>query len=157
MITFEPMPRSSHARSWFVFGLVAFLVSGDLGCRRAPPPVKLHDLATGIATAGTQHKLVVLVFGASWDTASSMLERETLEDRGVRALIDEDFVVVKIDCSDESDPVAERERQRFKVIMEPAVLVLGRDASSVIARNERFMDAAAMATFLREAREKAPR
>lgn len=119
--------------------------------------MKLHDVAAGISKAGTERKLVLLVFGADWDMATAMLERETLADRGVRALIDEDFVVVKVDCSEEDDPVAERERRRFKVVGEPAVLVLGRDLSTVIAREDRFMDAADMSTFLREAREKAPR
>ena len=152
------MPRSSHARDWLVLGLIAILSTGDIGCRKLlAPPVKLHELAAGISKAGTQHKLVLLVFGAEWDVTSSMLERETLADRGVRALIDEDFVVAKVDCSDATDPVAERERQRFKVVMEPAVLVLGRDFSTVIAREYQFMNPAAMTTFLREAREKAPR
>jgi thiol:disulfide interchange protein len=132
----------------------AVLIFG-IGCRRLwAPPAKLHDLSAGIAKAGTENKLVVLVFGADWDIVTSKLEGETLDNRAVRAALSEDFVVVKIDCTEESDE-SQRLLSRFKVIGEPAVLVLARDYTTVVARENRFLDPPAMLTFLREAKDKA--
>ena len=77
-----------------------------------------------------------------------------LVNREVRAVLDEDFVIVKIDCTEETDE-SQRLLRRFKVVGEPAVLVLARDYTSVIAREDRFLDAPAMLTLLRDAKEKA--
>lgn len=132
----------------------AVLICG-IGCRRLwAPPAKLHDLSAGIAKAGTENKLVVLVFGADWDKSSADLEQVTLNHRDVRAALDEDFVVVKIDCTQDTD---ERNSlwSRFRVLGEPAVLVLARDYTTVIAREDRFLDAPEMLTLLREAKDKA--
>jgi thiol:disulfide interchange protein len=132
----------------------AVLISG-IGCRRLwAPPAKLYDLSAGIAKAGTENKLVVVVFGADWDKSSTELEQVTLIHRDVRAALSEDFVVVKIDCTEESDE-SQRMLRRFKVIGEPAVLVLARDYTTVVARENRFLDPPAMLTFLREAKDKA--
>ncbi len=144
----------SFVRAGWALCVGAVLICG-IGCRRLwAPPAKLHDLSAGIAKAGTENKLVVLVFGADWDKSSADLEQVTLNHRDVRAALDEDFVVVKIDCTEESDE-SQRLLRRFKVIGEPAVLVLARDYTTVIARENRFLDPPEMLALLSEARDKA--
>jgi thiol:disulfide interchange protein len=148
------MARASLGSALALY-LGAIVLMSGIGCRRLwAPPAKLHDLSAGIAKARTEEKLVVLVVGADWDKSSTELEQVTLIHRDVRAMLDEDFVAVKIDVTEESDETY-RQLSRFKVVGEPEILVLARDYSTVVARENRFLDPPAMLAFLREARDKA--
>lgn len=98
-----------------------------MGCRRLPPPpVELYqDVSLGIVAAKKQHKIVVLVFGADWDSALSETKRTTLVTH-----------------------------HRFRVNGDPVVIALDLDYSTEIARENRFLDPTAMSAFLRAARKK---
>jgi len=128
--------------------------AGSLGCGKTTISVPItweSDVEAAIAKARHDDKPLVIYFGASWDTAAKELEYVTFTDPEVGFLVRRDFVAVHVDTTDDEDRHEQQLVQRFKVIGDPTVLILGPDATSEIARINEFVRPGQFASLLRRA------
>lgn len=79
------------------------------------------NLKTAQKLALQQDKPIMIVFGASWCTFCHKLERETLGDRRIAALIEREFIPVHLDFNKEERvaKILEVERLPSTVILTP--------------------------------------
>jgi thiol:disulfide interchange protein len=128
--------------------------TGATGCRKTLVEVPMQwqgDLDVALASAKAQNKPLFVYFGASWDTAAKELEHVTFVDPEVRALLGRDFVSMRVDASDDENPDTRRLQERFKVVGDPTIIVLGPDGTSEIVRFNEFIKPRVLARALRAA------
>jgi hypothetical protein len=145
------MRRSSSALAILV---VCALGAGTVGCRKTLVDVPLtweSDLSNGFARAEAQNKPIVLYFGAAWDTAAKELEQQTWSDPEIRLLLGRQFVAIAIDTTDDEAPFTREMQQRFKVVGDPTVIILGSDGRSEILRFNEYVPPRVMGPVLRAA------
>ena len=127
---------------------------GSLGCRKTTISVPItweSDIDTGIARARRDDKPIVIYFGAAWDCAAKELEQVTFSDPEVRFLVRRDFVAVHVDTTDEEAPHEQELVQRFGVIGDPTVLILGPDGITELARVNEYVEPERFAGLLARA------
>jgi thiol:disulfide interchange protein len=150
------MRRSTSALAFVVLGVGALGAggAGSLGCRKSLVDVPMaweSDAEVGLAKAKAQNKPIVVYFGATWDTAAKELDQVTFTDAQVRLLLGRDFVSVRVDSSDDDDPLTRRLLQRFNVVGDPTIVIYGSDGTSEIRRINEFVPPAVLAQMLKEA------
>ena len=142
-------------------GLLGAGATGSLGCRKTlveAPMAWGTDVEAGLAQARAQNKPIVVYFGASWDTAAKELEWRTFTDPEVRFLLGRDFVSVHVDSSDDENPPTQKLQERFKVVGDPTIVILGSDGTTELRRINEFVPPEVFAPMLRAAtRSDAPR
>ena len=109
-----------------------------------PEPPWIKDLDAGLERAAADGKPAVVDFWAEWCAACHELDNLTWSDPRVLAEMAR-FVPIKIDGTDESDPVYQQARQRYGVQALPRVVIINgsgevervfdgfRDADTVLA------------------------
>lgn len=90
---------------------------------KAPPPLAVYALREGEAVARRDHKLALVFFGADWSTADKELEYTTFPDPQVREAL-RDWVVIKVDMTDEDTPGLNEAKERFKIIGDPTTILI---------------------------------
>lgn len=80
-----------------------------------------HSLKAAHKLAIEQDKPLLIVFGASWCTYCHKLERETLGDKRITALVERDFIPVHLDFDKDAKvaKILEVERLPCTVILSP--------------------------------------
>ena len=80
-----------------------------------------HSLKAAHKLAIAQDKPLLIVFGASWCSYCHKLERETLSDKRITAIVERDFIPVHLDFDRDSKvaKVLEVERLPCTVILSP--------------------------------------
>jgi thiol:disulfide interchange protein len=133
----------------------AMMIAGETGCKRLRngPDVTWYDgIENGEAAVRKQHKPALVVFRASWDSATKELEGTTFLDRDVREVLDHDFVAITVDCTDEDVPATEAAQRRFKIVGVPTILILAPDFRTELRRYNEFMDERKMMAALEATR-----
>ena len=93
---------------------------------------------------------ILMMFGASWDTASKELESVTFEDAAVRSLLNQHYIAAYVDFSDDEDPRTRKAQERFKILGTPVVLVFTpRFEREVVRLNEYVSPAELLARLSR--------
>lgn len=130
------------------------LGAASMGCRKTLVDVPFtweRDPAVGFARAEAENRPIVLYFGASWDVAAKELEHQTWSDPEIRLLLGRNFVAIAVDATDDENPFTRAMQERFKVIGDPTVIILGSDGRSEIARFYEFVSPDVMGRVLRGA------
>jgi thiol:disulfide interchange protein DsbD len=83
----------------------------------------LTSEADGLRLAQTEHRPVIVDFGAEWCGACKELTTQTFADDGVRSEAGR-FVAVRVDATDEDDPQVNAIKGKYKVVGLPTVVVL---------------------------------
>jgi thiol:disulfide interchange protein len=135
-------------------GILALFAQLAGSCRdlMAPAVHWDHDVASARLAAASEHKPVVLFFGASWDVATAEMKRETLVDPDVRTLLHDDFVAAEIDCTDEDDPQVEGSKRLYAITGTPQIVILAPDFRTERRRITEFVPPSTLAAVLRAAR-----
>lgn len=138
--------------------LFATLLASGCGktARDQPPPVVWHSLAEGEALAKRDHRLALVFFEADWSTADKELEYATFPAPEVRAEL-RDWVVIKVDCTDDENRETEKAKDRFRVVGVPTMIGLDFDVplNHDLFRITEFVKPETMVAALREGRLKA--
>lgn len=95
--------------------------------RREPPPLTWfdeHDLDNAYARAVRLGRPLLIMFGATWDTASKEYEHVTFMDPEVAGRMATDFVIAHVDVSDDENALTTRLMRRYDVIGSPTLLIL---------------------------------
>jgi hypothetical protein len=145
----EEMRRSASALT-----IVVACALGAAGCRKTLVDVPLtweSDFSKGLARAEAQNKPIVLYFGAEWDTAAKELEQQTWSDPEIRLLLGRQFVAIAIDTTDDEAAFTRTMQERFKVVGDPTVIILGSDGSTEILRFNEYVPPRVMGPVLRAA------
>lgn len=108
------------------------------------------DVDAALVKSMNEKKPFIVFFGATWDTAWKELEHVTLAHPEVRATLARDFVVAFVDESDDEDPAVRREKERFRIIGDPTVVVLDPYGMEIVRFNE-YVPPAKMIAALRKA------
>lgn len=153
--------------------LIAVTLGGCGKHTKAPkrPRVRWHTrIEPACRAAKAENKPVLVYFWASWDVASKTLDHQTFFDDDVRAIIDRDYVALKIDRSgwymrSPSDPLdddvreAEAAARQFKpdASKYATVLVTSADCEREIDRLSVVFEPREFAARLRAARRRAAR
>ncbi len=90
------------------------------------PKAQLEWLASesaGLKLAQTEHRPVIVDFGAEWCGACKELTTQTFADDKVRSEAGR-FVAVRVDATDEDDPQVNAIKGKYKVVGLPTVVVL---------------------------------
>ncbi len=141
-------------RSASALAIMAVFALGAAGCKKTLVDVPLtweSDFPKGLARAEAQNKPIVLYFGAAWDTAAKELEQQTWSDPEIRSLLGRQFVAIAIDTTDDEAPFTRSMQERFKVVGDPTVILLGSDGSSEILRFNEYVPPRVMGPLLRAA------
>ncbi len=91
--------------------------------------------ATARAKATTEHRPVIIDFGASWCTACTELATHTFADHGVREEAGR-FVALKVDATDDEDTQVSKMKEKYKVVGLPTVVVLDSTGQEKVRFNE---------------------
>ena len=83
----------------------------------------LSSEADGLRLAQTEHRPVIVDFGAEWCGACKELTTHTFADDSVRSEAGR-FVAVRVDATDEDDPQVNAIKGKYKVVGLPTVVVL---------------------------------
>ncbi|MEA2753052.1 MAG: thioredoxin:protein disulfide reductase [Myxococcales bacterium] len=152
------MGHESSAFAFLVVPVAALLVAtagaGALGCKKSFVDVPFtweSDVAAGLARAKAENKPVVVYFGATWDCAAKELEHQTWSDPQIRLLLGRELVAIHVDATDDENPNTRENAERFKVVGDPTVIILGADGRSEISRFNEFVQPERMAQALRAA------
>ena len=140
----------------FALLILSLSAAGASGCGKSPVDVPMGwdgDVETAVARAKVEHKLVFLFVGAEWDVAAKEIKRITLVDFEVSALLRRHFVSLHVDVTDSESPRAVELMRRFKVVGEPAILILAPNGTSELARFNEFVPPRILARALRTAIE----
>ncbi len=134
-------PWSERLRKGFA---VALVVAGAVTIwlwRQAPKhQVEWQvDEAGAIARARSEHKLLMIDFSASWCNPCHELER-TMGNNEVNAAITKDFIVLKFDVTEDSDP-NDKVKARYDSKTLPSVLFVDPDSHVVYQRIRKELDA----------------
>jgi hypothetical protein len=106
--------------------LIVVIAALGLGCGKKPandaaPPLVWHSLAEGEALSRRENRPAVVFFFAEWSKADKELDEVTFKDPDVRAAL-KDFVMIRVDCTDDEDRETELAKERFKVVGVPTVI-----------------------------------
>jgi thiol-disulfide isomerase/thioredoxin len=137
---YEPVKRELNMdRRQFCWGLMGSGVALSLAAESAeaaPPfaasPVQKirwnYSLKAAHRIAIEQDKPLLIVFGASWCTFCHKLERETLGDKRITAVIERDFIPVHLDFDRDAKvaKILEVERLPCTVILSPQADLLAK-------------------------------
>ncbi|MCP4106101.1 MAG: protein-disulfide reductase DsbD [Desulfobacteraceae bacterium] len=85
----------------------------------------LSDEESALAQAKKQNKPLMIDFSADWCAACIKLDRETFSSPDVTEAAKR-FVSVKIDCTDNKDPVIKHLRKKYKVVGLPTIVFVSR-------------------------------
>jgi thiol:disulfide interchange protein len=125
-----------------LLGAVGTGAAQGVGCGKTMAAVPLlweTDIDVAFARAKRENKLVLVYFGASWDTAAKELEVVTFVDPQVSVVLWRDFVTLHVDSTDDEDPNTRKLQERFKVIGDPTMIVMAADGRSEILRYNEFV------------------
>jgi len=156
--------KLSNTRTNRVGIALLLTLAAAIGCARAEPPHKgpydesadaTADIATALATAGTEGKRVLIVFGANWCPDCRALG-VSMTDPDVHALVDKEFVVTHVDIGrwDRNMDLVQHWIGRKKPGI-PSVAVANPDGTAVYATRKgeaaraRKMDKAQFLEFFR--------
>jgi thiol:disulfide interchange protein DsbD len=123
LVTFAEMPLSG-----------AFAAGETLG--GAPPLLWESNETTAVRRAATEHRPLLVDFGAAWCAACHELERITFADTRVR-ISGARYVPLHIDATDEDDAVVASLRRKYRVTEGlPVVLLVGSDGKEAVRFTE---------------------
>ena len=91
-----------------------------------------HDLETALATARTQQRPVLVVFGAEWCPPCRAMKREVWPDAEVSQAVEANFVPVYIDIDDQQRRSISA---RYGISSIPSVLILNHAGDVLSHRN----------------------
>lgn len=88
-----------------------------------------------VAQAQTEHRPLIVDFGASWCTACNELATNTFSDKNVRDEAGR-FVAVRVDATDDDAPGVTEVKDKYKVVGLPTVIVLDSQGNEKVRFNE---------------------
>lgn len=155
----DPRPLGcSEGMRCFGSVLLAAALSCLTGCGKsyvAQPLTWETDDVAALARSAREHRLLFVYVSAEWDTAAKELEHKTFADALVRHELRR-FVNLHIDMTDDDRPSTVRATQRFKIIGEPALLVLAPDGETELVRIHHFVTPDQLLAVLRAQSESIP-
>ena len=95
----------------------------------------LDSEATGRELAVTQHRPVIVDFGAAWCGACNELTTHTFSDADVRAEAGR-FVAIRVDATDDENPQVNAVKDKYHVVGLPTVVVLDSEGQEKVRFNE---------------------
>lgn len=116
----------------------------------APASSEDIDLEAALAAAKKQNKPAFVVFCAKWVAACGELAH-VLVDPGVKKTLEDRFVVVRVDVSNDDDPKTRERMKKLNVKGLPFMAVFDRKGKEV-ERESTFLDAARLAKLLEKAK-----
>lgn len=144
----------ARRRSVLALVVLAAGAAVAVGCGKTIVPLPMRwdgDLEAGLASAKAQNKPLFVLFGADWDASAKEIERVTLVDPRVGALLRRHFVSVYVDLTDWDEPRAIEATRRFGVVGEPVMLLLAPDGTTEITRINQFVPPRELAPLLEAA------
>jgi thiol:disulfide interchange protein len=133
--------------------LVVVALSSISGCGKShvvEPLTWETDDVVALARSAQEDRPLFVYVGADWDTAAKELEYVTFADARVRKELRR-FVNLHVDMTDDELPSTTRATQRFKIIGEPALLVLAPDGETELVRIHQFVPPAELLAVLHAA------
>ena len=121
--------------------VILLVVASLAGCGKSHVEQRLiweTDDVAALARSAREGRLLFVYVGAEWDASAKQLELVTFADARVRNEL-RTFVNLHIDMSDDELPSTARATQRFKIIGEPALLVLAPDGETELVRIHQFV------------------
>ena len=121
--------------------LVVFALSSMAGCGKShvvPPLTWETDHVAALARSAREDRPLFVFVGAEWDTGAKELERVTFADARVRNELRR-FVNLYVDMTDDELPSTQSTTLRFKIIGEPALVVLAPDGETELVRIHQFV------------------
>ena len=95
----------------------------------------LESEEVAMQQASTEHRPVIVDFGAAWCGACNELATHTFADTGVRAEAGR-FVAVRVDATDEDNEQVNRIKDKYHVVGLPTVVVLDSEGKEQVRFNE---------------------
>lgn len=140
----------------WAFAAVVLLACGKTGQVKTdgPPPKPiawLTDENAAAQLAATTHKRGLVFVGAEWDTAAKELEHETFVDPEVRRLVNNGYIPLAVDATDDESPVTRRQLDRFKILGDPSLIIFEPDFKTELYRLNEYVSAQHFASVLRYA------
>jgi thiol:disulfide interchange protein DsbD len=89
----------------------------------------------GRLLANSEHRPVIVDFGASWCGACNELNSHTFSDETVRAEASR-FVAIRVDATDDEDPQVNAVKDKYHVVGLPTVVVLAHEGQECTRINE---------------------
>ena len=114
------------------------------------------DEVAALARSAQEKRPLFVYVGAEWDASAKELEHVTFADARVRKELRR-FVKLHIDMTDDELPSTARATQRFKIIGEPALLVLAPDGETELVRIHQFVPPDQLVAVLHAAQTYPPR
>lgn len=114
------------------------------------PLVWETDHVAALARSASEDRPLFVFVGAEWDTAAKQLEHVTFADARVRKEL-RGFVNLQIDMTDDELPSTVSATRRFKIIGEPALIVLAPDGETELVRIHQFVPPAELLASLHAA------
>lgn len=114
------------------------------------------ELAPALAKARAEHKPLFVYAGAEWDAASKELEQVTFPAGDVNITLRRDFVLFKIDCTDDELPKTRQLQEQFKVVGTPTMILYAPSGITELKRFTSFIPPETLAPALRRALRPAP-
>jgi thiol:disulfide interchange protein DsbD len=117
-----------------IFGGIGWLLSPKNAEAGGPRPVWMKGEAAGIAAARRDHRPVVMDFYADWCLPCKELELQTFEAPEVARELQR-FQLIKVDCTNDDDPVVEAVKAKYDAKTLPTVVLL--DSSGQVVQTVR--------------------
>lgn len=139
----------ARAGVWLVAALT--LGSGAVGCgktRSGATYVMSRDVPGAEARALREGKPLLFFFDTTYETVSVKFAVDTFPHPPVRRMLDEDFVAVAVDSTDDADPQVHARLTRYDVKALPTILVVSSDGKTELGRVDDFHYGPAMEKFL---------
>ncbi len=137
-----------------VLSLVA-AAAASAGCarlRRPPPIAWIRSIEEAEALTYNYppfvHRPIFLFFGAAWDNSSKELEEVTFRDPEVRVFVNEHYIPVSIDATDDEAVASRKPTERFKVKGSPTILVYSARFAIEVVRIIEFVSPALLLSKL---------
>jgi len=113
-----------------------FMLISWLALPRAGAELRWVDSETqGRTLAVTEHKPVIVDFGAAWCGACNELTKHTFADADVRAEAGR-FVAIRVDATDDDNPQVNAVKDKYHVVGLPTVVVLDSEGKERVRFNE---------------------
>ena len=128
-------------------------LSSTSGCGKshvAQPLTWETDDVAALARSAREDRPLFVYVGADWDAAAKELEHVTFADARVRNELRR-FVNLHVDMTDDELPSTVSATRRFKIIGEPALLVLAPDGETELVRIHEFVPPARLLAALHAA------
>jgi thiol:disulfide interchange protein len=133
--------------------LVVVALSSTSGCGKsyvAQPLIWETDDVAALARSAREDRPLFVYVGADWDASAKQLEHVTFADARVRRELRR-FVTLHVDMTNDELPSTARATRRFKIIGEPALLVLAPDGETEVVRIHKFVPPAELLATLHAA------